>query len=178
MTAPGPLLSIEQYNQLAAGTGLAQARLDGIVQEIRDYCGWHIAPAVTATFTLDGSGATVQQLPTLRLNSVAKVTECGVELAAESYEWSSTGALRRRLPWTARYRGLIVEANHGYATVPANIVSVVLDAASAAISVEVGEDADQPETMGPFAFGARQGGVVLNAVQRRVLDRYRIAATP
>lgn len=171
---PDPLLTLEQYQQLVSGTGLDQARLDGIVAEIRAYCGWHIAPAITETITLDGTGADIVQLPTLCLNSITSVIECGVGLAEGSYEWSRDGTLRRRYPWTARYRGIVVEANHGHATVPANIASVVLDAVGSALAVGVGEDSDQPETMGPFAFGARSGGVVFNAAQYRVLDRYRL----
>ena len=182
MTAPvpPPLLGLEAFQALVAGTGLEEARLAGIVREIRDYCGWHIAPAVDETFTLDGSGGAVQQLPTLRLNSVASVTECGVVLPAYGYEWSQDGSLRKWSCWTIRYRGVVVEANHGYATVPENIVSVILDAASSAMATPVGDAVlgDEPEKMGPFEWGAVDRGVVLNAAQRRVLDRYRIPFRP
>ncbi|WP_280265348.1 hypothetical protein [Nocardia wallacei] len=171
MTAP--LLSFEQFEALADGTGLEELRLAAIVREVRDYCGWHIAPAVDETLTVDGSGGTVQQLPTLQLNSVTSVTECGITLTTDDYEWSADGSLRHRrgLWWTNRYRGVVAVMNHGYATVPENIVSVILDAASSAISTPVGETAEQPETMGPFTFGGK-GGVVLTAAQRRVLDHY------
>ncbi|MBB5915284.1 hypothetical protein BJY24_004151 [Nocardia transvalensis] len=178
MTAP-PLLSFEQYQALVEGTGLEELRLAAIVREIRDYCGWHIAPAVDETLTADGSGGTVQQLPTLHLNSVTSVTECGTTLTTDDYEWSADGSLRRRVFrwWTARYRGVVAVVNHGYATVPENIVSVILDAASSAISTPVGETAEQPETMGPFTFGGK-GGVVLTTAQRRVLDRYALPGRP
>ncbi|WP_280393219.1 hypothetical protein [Nocardia wallacei] len=178
MTTP-PLLSFAQYEDLVDGTGLEELRLAAIVREVRDYCGWHIAPAVDETFTVDGSGGTVLQLPTLQLNSVTSVTECGVPLDADAYEWSVDGSLRHRWGpwWTNRYRGVVAVVNHGYATVPENIVSVVLDAASSAISTPVGETAEQPETMGPFTFGGR-GGVVLTTAQRRVLDRYKLPGLP
>lgn len=180
MTSP-PLLDLAAFQALVTGTDLEATRLAGIVQEIRDYCGWHIAPAVDETFTLDGSGGTVQQLPTLRLNSVASVTECGIVLAADGYEWSQDGSLRKWCYWTNRYRGVVVQANHGHETVPENIVSVILDAASSAIAAPVGDAVvgDEPEKMGPFEWGARPDrGVVLTAAQRRVLDHYRLPFRP
>ena len=176
MTSPTvpPLLDDEQFAHLVAGTGLEALRLAAIVREVRDYCGWHIAPAIAETITVDGSGGTVQQLPTLRINSVTSVTEQGVVLEADAYEWSHDGSLRRRRYsyWTDRYRGVVAVVNHGYETVPENIVSVILDAASAALATPPGAD-EQPETMGPFSFGS-SGGVVLKAAHQRVLDRYRI----
>lgn len=180
MTAPA-LLDLAAFQALVSGTDLEATRLAGIVQEIRDYCGWHIAPAYDAVFTVDGTGTAVQQLPTLRLNSVASVTECGLAVPAGDYEWSQDGSLRKWRYWTNRYRGIVVEANHGYETVPANIVSVILDAASSAIAAPVGDAVvgDEPEKMGPFEWGDRPDrGVVLTAAQRRVLDHYRLPFRP
>lgn len=183
MTSPvvPPLLDLTAFNLLVAGTGLEQARLSGIVREIRDYCGWHIAPAIDETITVDGSGGTVQQLPTLRLNSVTSVTENGTELGATVYEWSYDGSLRRCGYWTTRYRGVVAEVNHGYETVPENLVSVILDAASSAIATPVGDNVseNEPETMGPFSWGGKDSrGVEFTDAQRRILDRYRIPGRP
>ena len=177
MTTPS-LLDLTAFQALVAGTGLEEARLAGIVQEIRDYCGWHIAPAIDETFTVDGSGGTVQQLPTLRLNSVAEVTENGTVLEDTVYEWSADGSLRRCGYWTNRFRGVVAEVNHGYDEVPANIVSVILDAASRAIATPVGDASDEPEEMGPFKWGPRADPAALSAAQRRVLDHYRIPGRP
>ncbi|MEU1526360.1 hypothetical protein ABZ413_29605 [Nocardia rhamnosiphila] len=181
MTSPDipPLLDLAGFQQLIAGTGLEELRLAAIVREIRDYCGWHIAPALDETLTVDGSGGVVQQLPTLRLNSVTSVTVAGEVLASDRYEWSRDGSLRicGGGRWTNRYRGVAAVVNHGYDTIPENIVSVILDATSTAISTPIGETAEQPEAMGPFSFGGR-GGVVLTTAQRRVLDRYTIPGRP
>lgn len=179
MTAP--LLSLSAYQALVAGTGLEQARLNGVVSDIREFCGWHIAPAITATFTLDGSGAAIVQVPTLRLTAVASVTENGVELAATEYEWSADGTLRR-LPagrcWTSRYRGVVIVGTHGFETVPDTLVSVVLDATSSAMSAPVGSGADLPEKMGPFEFDGTKGAGAFTAAQLRVLERYRVNPRP
>ncbi|MET9286498.1 hypothetical protein [Nocardia beijingensis] len=176
-----PLLSLTEYQELIAGTEIEQARLDGVIGDIRDYCGWHIAPAATETITLDGTGATIVQIPTLQLSAVASVTENGVVLQVTEYEWSADGTLRR-LPlgrcWTNRYRGVVVECTHGFDEVPAAIVSVVLDATSDALSTPVGAGGEMPETMGPFTFGGTKGAGAFTAAQLRVLDRYRVNPRP
>ncbi|WP_280452254.1 hypothetical protein [Nocardia cyriacigeorgica] len=178
MTAP--LLSLEAYQALVAGTGIEQARLDGVIGDIRDYCGWHIAPAATETITLDGTGASIVQIPTLHLSAVASVAENGVVLPATDYEWSADGTLRR-LPlgrcWTNRYRAIAVQCTHGFDEVPAVLVSVVLDATSAALAVPAGAG-EQPEKMGPFEFGGNSGTGAFTAAQRRILDRYRVNPRP
>ncbi|WP_052373509.1 hypothetical protein [Nocardia otitidiscaviarum] len=179
MTAP--LLSLTEYQELVTGTGLEQARLDGVISDIREYCGWHIAPAVTETITVDGSGAAVLQIPTLRLSAVASVAENGLVVPDTEYEWSEDGTLRR-LPigrcWTNRYRSVVVECTHGYDEVPASIVSVVLDATSSALSAPVGSGGELPETMGPFTFGGTKGASAFTAAQLRVLDRYKVNPRP
>lgn len=182
MSAPVPsLLDLAGFQALAGGDGLEAARLAGIVRDIRDYCGWHIAPAVDETLIVDGSGGTVQQLPTLRLNSVTSITENGTALEADRFEWSADGSIRRCAGyWTPRYRGVVAVVNHGYAEVPENIVSVIVDATSTALAVPVGEDKvdDQPETMGPFTWGESTAEVDFTAAQLRVLDRYKIPGRP
>ncbi|WP_433660790.1 hypothetical protein ACQPW1_00425 [Nocardia sp. CA-128927] len=203
MSAPVPLLDLATFQALVAGTGLEALRLSGIVRDIRDYCGWHIAPAIDETLVVDGSGADVQQLPTLLLNSVASVSENEIAVPADDYEWSRDGSLRRcrehgLLPlslddfgwsrayprtwgpprWTRRYRGIAAVVNHGYASVPENLVSVILDAASAAVAAPVGIAVDQPETMGPFTFGGTTSGVEFSAAQYRVLDRFKVPGKP
>ncbi|MEU0871646.1 hypothetical protein [Nocardia brasiliensis] len=176
-----PLLTLTEYQELVAGTDLEQARLDGVIGDIRDYCGWHIAPAVAATITLDGSGADIVQIPTLRLSAVASVAENGVVIPATEYEWSADGSIRR-LPlgrcWTNRYRGVVVECTHGYAEVPAAIVSVVLDATSSTLAAPLGSGGETPEKMGPFEFGGTKGAGAFTAAQLRVLDRYRVNPRP
>ena len=163
-----PLLPIDDYQAFAAGSEVDETRLAGVVGAIRDYCGWHIAPAVDETFTVDSEGGRVLQLRTLRLNSVTSVTENGT--AVTEFEWSQDGSLRREC-WTDRYRGVVVVANHGYDIIPDSLKTVVLDAVSRAVSVPAGQ---QPEKIGPFEYGGSQGGVQFFAHETAVLDRYRL----
>jgi hypothetical protein len=70
------------------------------VAEVRAFCGWHIAPEVTETLTLDGPGGYVLVLPTLHLVDLVSVTNDGTaitdpewpaELLSVMTEMASTG---------------------------------------------------------------------------------------
>ena len=176
MTAPAPLIDLEEYAEYVTGDALKETRLDGVIAAIRGYCGWHIAPAYDATFVVDGPGGRVLSLPTLRLNSVVSVTENGTELDADAFEWSHDGTLRRSCNWTERYRGIVVVANSGFDKIPADLLAVVIDAFAQAKAIPLNEP--PPEKMGPFEFGGSAGGVVFNASQQIILDRYRIPLAP
>lgn len=174
MTAPDPIVSLPDYQAFAAGTDVDVRRLDGVIAAVRSYCGWHVAPAYVETFVVDGPGGTVLALPTLRLNDVTSITENDVVLTVADIEWSRDGTLRKGR-WTTRYRGVTVVASHGYATVPADLVAVVLDAVSRAVSVPAGQVA---EKFGPFEYGGSQGGVQFFEHELAVLDRYRLEPQP
>ena len=170
MTAP--LLPYAAFQSFANSNGVEETRFAGVVSAIRDYCGWHIAPVIESTFTLDGPDGELIQLRTLRLEGVATVKVDGVEVT--DYEWSEDGSLRRCY-WTNRYRGVEVTASHGYAVIPDSIKQVVFDAVSRAVATPAGT---LPEKMGPFEFGGSQGGVQFFEHELKVLDRYRLEATP
>lgn len=175
MTTPAavpPLLTLDELGELKGE--IEQTRLDEAISDIREACGWHIAPSFTETVTLDGPGRSVLLLPSLHVTAVGSVTENGRELVeGTDYEWSAKGTLRRRCGWTDRYRGIVVEFTHGYDVVPAKLAALILDVATAAAEVPVGQ---QPEKIGPFEFGG--GGVVFDSNQQRIIDRYTIPNGP
>ena len=144
MTAPAPLIDLEEYAEYVTGDALKETRLDGVIAAIRGYCGWHIAPAYDATFVVDGPGGRVLSLPTLRLNSVVSVTENGTELDADAFEWSHDGTLRRSCNWTERYRGIVVVANSGFDKIPADLLAVVIDAFAQAKAIPLNEPTNFP----------------------------------
>lgn len=176
MTSPGPLLSPTQLEELGAERDrLIEMRLDGVIQDIRDYCGWHIAPSVTETLTVDGPGLRTLLLPSLRITAVAAVTQDGTAVPATEWEWSELGMLRHRSGvWTDRWRGITVTLTHGYDTAPAGVLGVILDVVSDAVATPLGGG---PEKVGPFEFPAG-GGTAFRAHQLAVLNRYRAAAGP
>lgn len=107
---------------------LAVASASGIV---RDFCRWPISTE-EVTFTLDGSGTTMLNLPTLRLVSVDAVRIDGTEIAAavptvsDGYTWSERGQVYLAAGWPARLRCIEVDCVHGYDSTPDTVRAVVL----------------------------------------------------
>ncbi|MGF7125017.1 hypothetical protein [Rhodococcus sp. BE178] len=165
-----PLISVDKLEELLSGQGVTQVQVDGVSAAIRNYCGWHVTPVVNETLTVDGNGGTILDLPTLHLVSVSEVRVRGA--AVPDVEWSSDGTLRGS--WPDRYRGVEVTISHGYATAP-DLITVAMDAMARAAQSELGGG---EETIGPFSFGASQGGVSFFAHELAVLDRYRLPRLP
>ncbi|RAL31156.1 hypothetical protein [Rhodococcus sp. AQ5-07] len=165
-----PLIGIEEFRALMAGDGLEEWRLNVAVGAIRSYTGWHVAPVLTETVTLDGNGGTILDLPTLRLCALNAVRVQGVTISG--VEWSQDGTLRGR--WPDVWRSIQVDIEHGYEA-PADLLGVVLDAAARAVNSELGGHA---ETFGPFSFSASEGSTALFDHELRVLDRYRLPRLP
>lgn len=106
----------------------AELLIDMATDDIRTHCGWHIAPTVTETVTVDGSGGEVQTLPTLHLVDLIAVADDGTDLTVADVEWSVAGYMKRPgYRWTSRLRGVVAEIEHGYAEVPMGLVGLVCD---------------------------------------------------
>lgn len=165
-----PLVGIAKFRELLAGSGLEEWQLDVASGAIRSYCGWHVTPVITETVTVDGDGGTILNLPTLRLTSLVAVRVQGEPV--EDVEWSSDGTLRGW--WPDKWRSIEVEMEHGYES-PADLLGVMVDAASRAVNSELGGAA---ETIGPFSFTASEGSTVMYLHELQVLDRYKLPRLP
>lgn len=147
-------------------------------QAIRDYCGWHVAPVITDTLTLDGTGTDTVLLPSRRVTAVESVTVDGHELAATAYEWSADGLLRRRHGcWPDRYRALTVELKHGFED--ASVLSTVVASIVARIRMDPsGMLASQSAGTQRVSFGGRLasggGGVGLLGTEKELLAPYKL----
>ena len=123
-----PLVTVQD---LPAGPGApSQDDLDVIADDVRAHCGWHIAPEVTETLTLDSNGADVLVLPTLALNDVTAVRYWnGSEMVPLSgwdtrTGWSSESSTIRHAGGFPRGRRMLeVDVRHGYETVPKSLVA-------------------------------------------------------
>lgn len=154
---------------------------------IRDYCRWHIAPEISETLTLDGNGSSLLRLPSAYVVDVASVSNDGVLVATDGYEWSRFGMLRAvGRPWSRRFRGVVVELTHGYETCPEDVleVAIQLARANAVLTSQSGSMLALATgmTSGPHSFQisqAAQAGVVgLSGQHRGVLNRYRLSSSP
>lgn len=93
--------------------------------QVRDDCGWHIAPVVSETVTLDTGRGTVAILPSLQVVSVSTVrTEDGAII--EGWRVRPNGVLRRASGWP---EVIVVDFTHGYEVCPPGLLSVVAERA-------------------------------------------------
>lgn len=140
---------------------------------VRSYCGWHIAPSRTDTYTPDGTGPRSVLLPSLYVTSVT-VTRAAVDLV-EDIDFTRYG-LAVNLPYWGD-DDLVIEFDHGYASPPADVTAVVQGIAQRAV--------DNPgslvrEQVGPFAYTYSQTGtnqslpIALTDAERAILTPYRI----
>lgn len=162
---------------VAAGVSTANIDplLEAVSDDIRDYCGWHIAPTLTEVVTVDGSGAEVQPLPTLHLLDVVSVTESGSAVDLAGIEWSRDGYLKRPGGWwTSALRGVAAEIEHGYPATPPGLVSLVCEVALRALVVPAGASR---ESSGGESVTWRESAMV--DLETRMLDRrFRIVGRP
>lgn len=178
--APLPTLaSSTDYADLigAAPAGVNLDKLLGAASSaVRRFCGWHVAPAVDATLTVDGSGGRDLMLPTLALNSVASVTEGGVVVDPMWYEWTASGWLRKPAGrWTGRLRGVVAEVNHGFDGA-ADLVELVCRVAARSAVQPAGIVREQALTQS--VQYATAGGVALMADEKADLALYRLPGRP
>lgn len=158
---------------------------------VRAYVGWHLAPEKSETITLDGPGSPVLLLPTLRVSAITAVTEDGQAVAPESYEWSSSGVLRRKgsssypsptwgPSWTSSLRGVTVELTHGFDEMPLDVTAIIERLAARAS--EASKGSALLSQVGQVAYATGEDGAPLSgslsSLDRAVLGRYKLPPRP
>lgn len=114
---------------------------------VRDYCGWHIAPSVTDTYTkLEIGSAGIIMLPSMHVTDVvsAVIDSPGdtVTLATTDYDWFQPGFIEAKSP-TWRYGHIIhglasVTMTHGYDTCPIGVKTVIFELMQSADQMSTG----------------------------------------
>lgn len=123
-------------NTLAAPTDLTafpgapftDAIVDAAVGSVRREAGWHIAPAVTETLTVDSRGGRWLMLPTMSLTAVTAVRDVSGDTPETLTGWKfkRAGMLYRATGWKC---DAVIEADvtHGYTSTPAELYSVIAE---------------------------------------------------
>lgn len=89
--------------------------IDAATGEIRAACGWHVAPSVTHTLTVESSGSRLLILPTLRLTAVTAVRVDGQDLVSSGYTWRESGLITRRGgSWPSAPAVIEADVTHGW----------------------------------------------------------------
>ena len=151
----------------------AQQALDIASDIVRNYCGHSISQILNDTLILDGTGTNFLLLPASPVNGIDSIEIDGEVLDSDNYKWSKKG-------WVKRIDGLFFPAtpgsievifNHGYATIPNDIVGVVLSLSSRAID---GSNNIKQETIGSYSVTYGDTTAVLRADEKMILDGYRV----
>lgn len=158
------------------------AALKAATTRIRNFCGWHIATEQQDTLVLDGQGAAVIYLPTMRVVSIDEMTIDGTEVVFESdsLQWSEGGRLWRP-SWSVNYRGEQLKYTHGFAAVPDDLVDLTLLIASRDIGSPLGAVREQTlsssVTWSQTGFN-QAGGTNLLESEKDALQAYKLGYIP
>lgn len=97
--------------------------------QIRRLCGWHIAPEITETLTLDSDGARTLMLPSLHVTDVTSVRDVTGSEPREltGWRWSKNGMIELPAGFPRGFRAVEVDISHGYETCPPELFPVAAD---------------------------------------------------
>lgn len=174
--ASAPLM--EQRSQGAITTTThpyLHRELAAATQDIRDYCRWHIAPRFQTTHRRRGRNPGDIWLPAMRIHSIDEATIDGrtldeTALAAVDFD-PDTG-------WTSLCgRVALVKFTSGFDQVPANIETITLELAAAALGTSLGFTREQAGAVS-VSFGRAGGGVDEGSPIAQRLEAYRIGRLP
>ncbi|TFD58037.1 hypothetical protein E3T43_07260 [Cryobacterium sp. Hh7] len=145
-------------------------------QTVRSYCGWHVAPIITESITLDGNGSKTLLLPSKRVTDVVSVLNDGIDVTA-TVRKSEKGMLElTRGCWSDELGAIEVTFTHGYEAAD-DVAGVIAALVSRAASSPAGIAA---QAVGPanVKYATGPGGVPLSiplmAGEMLTLDAYRI----
>lgn len=100
-------------------------------ESVRSECGWHIAPQVTETITVDSPGGRVLLLPSLFVTEVTAVRDVTGDEPRTLTGWriSRAGMLHLAGGWPEGFAAVEVDLTHGYESCPAELLAVIADRA-------------------------------------------------
>ncbi|QIG57678.1 head-tail adaptor [Arthrobacter phage Shoya] len=158
-----PVEPMVTVSALAGFTGgpFTQPVVDSAGDSIRDECGWHIAPEVTAVMKFRGEGSVIL-LPTLKLVTVISVTDREGN-AVSDVDWFENGVLERPGGFP---RYVEVTFVHGYRVCPRSLLGIVAERAAARSAGRIKSEALAGRSV------SLEGGY--DPVSSRTLNAYRL----
>ena len=179
-----PLLSAQQFDAMTgnaySGDRRAESALRAASQAVRNYCGWHISPAMACTAYPAGGGI-VAKLPAAYVSAIESVTENGEELDESSYEWRRDGLIKRKKSkeWSSDWDSIEVRYTAGYdiEAVPdlAEAVRAITESVMAVSAGVTSESADGVSIS--YSASASSIAAALTASQKAALDAYKVVSS-
>ncbi len=156
---------------------------------IRGSCDWHIAPVITETVVMSGSGHRVLNLPSLRVVSVVEVRELEDDVALTDWRLVGGGRLvyggrashRFTGGWPRGDYNIAVTLTHGYEAIPEDLKGAIIGLADSigetpvGIRTETHKTGDRSDTVTYFAEGTYAGGGGMPPAIEAVLTRHRVS---
>lgn len=102
--------------------------VDAAVGGLRGDVGWHIAPEVTETITVNGSPDQTLILPTLKIAQITAIRDVTGTTPVAVTGWrmaSRAGLLWREEGWPCGFAAVEVDLVHGHADVPPELLPAV-----------------------------------------------------
>jgi hypothetical protein len=110
------------------GAPFSPAVVDSAVAALRGDCGWHIAPEITETLTLNGSPDKTLILPTLRIVEITAIRDVSGDTPVVLTGWrqaSKAGLLWRDEGWPEGLEVVEVDLTHGNTETPPDLLPAV-----------------------------------------------------
>lgn len=143
---------------------------------IRDYCGWHVAPILTETLTVDGNGRSLLLLPSGRIRKLLKVEVCGEDVT-DRVRASARAGMIEGVMFPRRFGAVEVTLEHGFSPVEAASVLGVLDRATKRFATDP-RIRSQAVAGASVGYATTAGGAPLSHLltvdEKQALDTYRI----
>lgn len=107
------------------GAPFKESTVEAAAGQVRRICGWHIAPSLTMTLTLDHDGSGVLYLPSLHVTDVSAIRDLtGSEpREIDRWRWSGAGLVEGAFP--RGFRSVEVTLTHGYSECPPDLLPVL-----------------------------------------------------
>lgn len=147
--------------------------LDAAQGAVRRYCGWHVAPVITETIRLDGTGQRTLLVPSGRLLNLVAATSDDRDVLAQ-VEVSGKGMLELKGGglWTNRLGGVLITITHGYEIDEVPDVAGVIATAAARGGGPGGQIASQ--AVGPANVRYTGNDIQLLQTELTTLEPYRL----
>jgi hypothetical protein len=143
----------------------------GATDAIRLWCGWHVAPVIEETVTLDSEGSASLRLPTGRLVTATGLKVDGVPVPDDAWDYSTAGMIRlRRGVFPDRFRAVEVTITHGWPQAP-SLEAVITRSVLSACASPMGATREQA---GSISATWARAGMTLSDTDRRELAAYRL----
>jgi hypothetical protein len=174
---------VAQYTsgRLAADGAETQRLLSAGLTHAQRHCGWHVVGIRDVQGLLrNGTGGKLLALPTLRLLDLTSLTENGVALDVTGIVESAdaAGHLYKKSggTWSRGYSNIVVAFTHGFDDADDFNAAVLSFVDRSSLTVTGG----RANAVGPFKYDveAMSAGSAFSAVERALLEQYRLESAP